>query len=543
MLRASAFLTCVCFVLPSLAKAVDLNLSMASSVGYDNNVFREKNDESGDVSFRFGPTARIHSIEDNLVYNLSYNPVYEKFVDFGDLDELSHFIFGGIEYQFNDRTSIVLTNRFSLTQSLNRGPLVAEKDLAGDEIQEVPDNEVRRDDVYLNRALVSVQHSFTPHTVGQFDVSYDYFDSDRRNTAKNNAIGAVGSLTHALGARDRIGAGASFDWHRFDAVTGQPESDNFTYYLFGSWAHDFGKDTELSVRVGPALIHAQQDAPGSDLVDLYFHEDVEVSGTLADAYDDLGLQVPETVYVNGMTTDSSEPVSPGDVLVPFVPAASPTGANCFQSQVQGQPVFRQANCTLNNLITDPATAGAIGNGPKVLLSSDAGDDSDTRIAVFAEVMLSHNWTPKLKTTASYTRSDSGVSSLGANTIADRVTLVNFWTPTQRWNLSVRGDWLQRESSNDVTNTFGAIEPGVVAGADVVQFTGSLLAESFDDSVDTEYWSVSGRAAYRVSRRGTVTLRVTYQNQDSKRASTSTNSSFENVLASLGFRYDFDPFHF
>jgi hypothetical protein len=183
MVRASAFLSCVCFVLPSLAKAVDLNLSMASSVGYDNNVFREKNDESGDVSFRFGPTARIHSVEHNLVYNLSYNPVYEKFVDYGDLDELSHFIYGGIEYQFNDRTSIVLTDRFSLTQSVNRGPLIAEQDLAGDEIQEVPDNEVRRDDVYLNRALLSVQHSFTPHTVGQFDVSYDYFDSDRRNTA------------------------------------------------------------------------------------------------------------------------------------------------------------------------------------------------------------------------------------------------------------------------------------------------------------------------------------------------------------------------
>jgi hypothetical protein len=358
-------------------------------------------------------------------------------------------------------------------------------------------------------------------------------------------------LTHALGARDRIGAGASFDWHRFDAVTGQPESDNFTYYLFGSWVHNFGKDTELSVRVGPALIHAEQDAPGSDLVDLYFHEDVKVSGTLADAYDDLGLQVPEVVYVDGVQVQDplTQMVSPGDVLVPFVPPAPPPDrpleANCFQSEVQGQPVFRQANCTLNNLITDPATAAAIDTAT-VLLSSDAGDDSDTRIAVFAEVLLSHNWTPKLKTTASYTRSDSGVSSLGANTIADRVTLVNYWTPAQRWNLSVRGDWLQRESSNDVTNTFGAIEPGLiggVGGADVVQFTGSLLTESFDDSVDTEYWSVSGRAAYRVSRRGTVTLRVTYQNQDSKRASTSTHSSFENVLAYLGFRYDFDPFHF
>ena len=72
---------------------------------------------------------------------------------------------------------------------------------------------------------------------------------------------------------------------------------------------------------------------------------------------------------------------------------------------------------------------------------------------------------------------------------------------------------------------------------------SLIAKKFDDSIDTEYWSVSGRAAYRVSRRGTVSLRVTYQHQDTNRAASTTNSTFENVLAIVGFRYDLDPFHF
>ena len=47
---------------------------------------------------------------------------------------------------------------------------------------------------------------------------------------------------------------------------------------------------------------------------------------------------------------------------------------------------------------------------------------------------------------------------------------------------------------------------------------------------------------RLTRRGTITLRLTYQDQDTKRATTSSNSSFQNFLAILGFRYDFDPFH-
>ena len=78
--------------------------------------------------------------------------------------------------------------------------------------------------------------------------------------------------------------------------------------------------------------------------------------------------------------------------------------------------------------------------------------------------------------------------------------------------------------------------------DVVESTG-LVASTFDDSVDTEYWRVSGRAAYRTSRRSTVTLRASYQHQDTHRGASRNNSSFENVLVILGFRYDLDPFHF
>jgi hypothetical protein len=55
--------------------------------------------------------------------------------------------------------------------------------------------------------------------------------------------------------------------------------------------------------------------------------------------------------------------------------------------------------------------------------------------------------------------------------------------------------------------------------------------------------VSGRIAYRTSRRSTVTLRASYHDQDTDRATTRTNSSFKNVLVFLGFRYDLDPFHF
>jgi hypothetical protein len=108
---------------------------------------------------------------------------------------------------------------------------------------------------------------------------------------------------------------------------------------------------------------------------------------------------------------------------------------------------------------------------------------------------------------------------------------------------VRGDWLQRKSANDITNTYL-----VIAGTDfgftndVITST-ALVTGTTNNSVDTEYWRVSGRAAYRTSRRSTVSLRASYQHQDTNRGTTRSNSSFENVIVILGFRYDLDPFHF
>jgi hypothetical protein len=113
-------------------------------------------------------------------------------------------------------------------------------------------------------------------------------------------------------------------------------------------------------------------------------------------------------------------------------------------------------------------------------------------------------------------------------------------------LRVRGDWLQRKSATDTSNTFVVIDtddPPVGGGVTGIVSSTGLVADTFDDSVDTEYWRVSGRAAYRTSRRSTVSLRASYQHQDTDRGSSRGNASFENVLVILGFRYDLDPFHF
>ena len=155
-----------------------------------------------------------------------------------------------------------------------------------------------------------------------------------------------------------------------------------------------------------------------------------------------------------------------------------------------------------------------------------GRTKDSSVTFFGEASLSHSWTSNLSSHLSYNRSDSSASSLGSSTVADRVSFLTDWSPSARWNLTLRGDWVQRKSANDITSA--SFSAGVTTS---------------DRAVDTTYYSASLRAAYRASRRVTVSARLTYQNQDDNSASRTASSDFGDFIGFVGFRYEFDPFHF
>jgi len=551
MLYVRASLILILVGIAGIAKAVDLDLSLTTTSGYDNNIFRTNKDTDDDVSFRFGPTARIRDETSKLSYNVSYNPVYEKFVTWTEADEWSHFANAALDYQLSDRTLLSLSENFRFAQSLNRGPLVAQTDASGNDIDFVPNTEVRRDDVYLNTASASVFHNFTAHTVGEFTVSHHFFDSERKNTSKNNSLSGFANVMHALTSRDQVGLGGGATWQRFDGVRGQPQTDTYIFRLTGSWIHNFGQDTELSLQGGPAVIYTDQKRGRTGTEDQYPHRLITSAKTVAQAYAAIGLSVPvDVMYLNDLTpVDSSDNLAVGSVLIP-------QSGTCEMSGVGGQTVFDRSNCSYNVIVKSDEAADYDGAAISAAVMSlmtplsyvgDSGGGSDTEVTAFGEISISHHWFSELSSRASYTRSESGATSLGSSTISDHAMFETIWNPTRRWDLKVRGDWLQRKSATNTSNTFVVIgEDFDVASAgphDPIVLSTGLVANTIDDSVDTEYWRVSGRAAYRTSRRSTITLRASYQHQDTHRASSRNNSTFENVLVILGFRYDLDPFHF
>jgi len=539
--RASLILILVGFA--GVANATDLDLSLTTTAGYDDNIFRTDKDTKDDASFRFGPTVRIRDETSKASYNVSYNPVYEKFASWTEADEWSHFAHGALDYQLSDRTLVSLSENFRFAQSLNRGPLTAQRDATGSDIGFVPNTEIRREDVYLNTASASVFHNFTAHTQGEFTVNHNFFDSDRKDASKNNVVSGFANVMHTLSARDQVGLGGGASWQRFDGVRGQPQTDTFIFRLTGSWIHNFGQDTELTLQGGPAVIYTDQENGRTGIVDQYPHQLVTSMKSIGNAYASLGLSVPsDATFADGTpVTDNSFEIGAGSVLIP-------EDGTCQMSGVGGQIVFDRSNCSYNVIVDSnvyPVDANDIATMKTLPLSyvSGNGGGSDTEVTAFGEVSISHHWFPELSSRASFIRSAAGATSLGSSTVSDHAMLETIWNPTRRLDLQVRGDWLRRKSPNDITNTYVVIGDTDFGFANNVVTSTDLVAATINNTVDTEYWRVSGRAAYRTSRRSTVTLRASYQHQDTDRGSSRSNSSFENVLVILGFRYDLDPFHF
>jgi hypothetical protein len=348
-----------------------------------------------------------------------------------------------------------------------------------------------------------------------------------------------------------VGLGGGTTWQRFEGVRGQPQTDTFIFRLTGSWIHNFGQDTELTVKAGPAVIYTDQDSANTGSELLYPNRMVMSQDggpkSVSAAYAALGMDFPNDVQdLDGNPLLADDEIGWGSVLIP-------EDEKCRTQMVGGETVFDRSACSFN-VVVDAAhddedirdLAVLIANAGRVNLNyvSGNGGGSDTRVTAFGEVSISHHWFPELSSSASYIRSDSGATSLGTSTILDRVTVKTTWTPTRRWDLQLRGDWLQRKSSTDISNAYLVIDRTDVGGFgyDIVTST-ALTTSTTNEAVDTEYWRVSGRIAYRTSRRSTVTLRASYHDQDTDRATTRTNSSFKNVLVFLGFRYDLDPFHF
>jgi hypothetical protein len=513
-------------LLPAAAGAVDLELSGEAVTGYDDNIFRTYGNETGDADFRFTPVFGLSSQDSKLGWRLRYQPTYEVFPQHTDADNLTHQIWGSIDYALDEKTAISLSEAYRHLEVLNY-PLDEGVD---DETLVAPEPDISREKIDINDGSFDLTHAFSPKWTGYTSASYRLFYTSRTNSNNSKSFAGSQSFQYALNASNDLGLGGSVTVQMFDALEYQPASNSFFYNLFGSWERRFGEGTTLTIQAGPALVHTDQDDAGASLVEPFPH--VVVGGP--------GMSVG-TLRQEYPTLDTSgfndvDPVPAGSVIVP-----DPEECN-------NNYVIMADHCVLRDiLLNDPDVADedadTVRDAPLIplnVINSNAGA-SGYKFTIFAEAKLTQRWTPTLLSSLEYSRRDATASAQGSGTVQDLVSFVTAWQPTERWDLSLRGTYLRRNSPSKVSQ----ILPGVVpwdGSAPYVTLSGDALYLDTSNVVDTERWSVYGRIARRVTRRTTMTLRLSYSDQQTKRSDRNPDN-FHDFMALVGVRYDFDPIRF
>jgi hypothetical protein len=140
-------------------------------------------------------------------------------------------------------------------------------------------------------------------------------------------------------------------------------------------------------------------------------------------------------------------------------------------------------------------------------------------------------------------------------VADTVTLSTNWRPWERWEFSLRGDWIDRESVFDSEQTFDQVYPltgvdlggapvgialaGVCSPGTLCAAGSSFNADSRSD-IDTVRWSVAGRITHLLFRSTRLYGLVRYDDQESESGTLGRTTDFENLSVIFGVAHSFEP---
>jgi hypothetical protein len=198
---------------------------------------------------------------------------------------------------------------------------------------------------------------------------------------------------------------------------------------------------------------------------------------------------------------------------------------------------------------------AIANTVVPITNANPAGDSGSNLTIFAQATLVKNWTPTLESALNYTRSEANASGLGSTVVADTVTLSTNWRPWERWEFSLRGDWIDRESVFDSEQTFDQVYPltGVDLGGAPVGIAlagvcspgtmctaGSSFNSDSRSNIDTVRWSVAGRITHRLFRSTRLYGLVRYDDQESESGTLGRTTDFENLSVIFGVAHSFEP---
>ena len=93
-------------MIPGTGWGADMQLGLAGSAEYDNNIYRSEAAKKDDLVFRINPKVKFIEDEGKFHWDLSYRMPWEKAIQTDRIDGLRHLLDADASYQVNGRTRI-----------------------------------------------------------------------------------------------------------------------------------------------------------------------------------------------------------------------------------------------------------------------------------------------------------------------------------------------------------------------------------------------------------------------------------------------------
>ena len=491
-------------VLPGTGWGADLQLGLAGSAEYDNNVLRTNANKKDDVVFHIIPKVSFIEDEGKFHWNLRYRMPWETAVDAKRVQGLRHLLSADARHYVSQRTQVYFNDGFIYSEAVSS---VSGLDEAG-----APSVGTFRTPVTRNNATLGVQHSFTPRLMGNLAFTNRLFESDVPRRSDNMIYVGNTNLNYALSSRHRLGGGAAATYQDLEASNDGsiPPSQAFFLNMYGTWTWTIDETMSFELTGGPAFVKNNQDAPAPVLERL---------------------------------------------VVPYAESGGSVFAFPLDScgEVNGLPVLEL--CREYSEVLDEGDASAITAAGSQTVTFQEGlpgggrpsSQSATNWTFFGEAALNKRWSPRLRSTLMYRRTEDTASGSGSATL-DLVSLTTNWRISELWDAGLRADFTQRESTAPSYQTYTVVRASAID---------SLLAETIPESdpsatgltstkvqrsLDTNRWGVSARMSRRITKHIRASLRYTYNEQTSASDTAGRSSDFSNHLVTLGVQYDLDRWH-
>ncbi len=490
--------------LPGLAHAAgEFVFGADAMTTYDDNIFNTSRKEQDDVSFLFGPHLEFRSDPGDLNYSISYDPMFEAFVDTDGIDGWRHRAQGRLDYRPNARTAVYATESFSIM------PYVLEGFDSSNSSMYVNNAalDATREDVKRNYFDVGVEHFLTPRLRFNLDVRTGLLDGQSGSDviADQQSYTIEAALTRAMTKRDKLSLGVQIGLQDFEGIREQQNSDAQTYYLYGGWEHQWSRDLALSVRVGPS----------------YMKNNARPENTLP-------------TYGITENEDGSFSVR--------------TTTGCKPGAVPGTYDGVQGCGKVNVLKSDPnyaAVKSVYGSrtGPAGADPSHSVDDST--LSFFAEVEFIKRW-ERSSLGFHYLRSttSSNLAGFESSTIQDMIELQGRHQFMKNLNGVLTLTWNQYESA---TNLALPIAVGVDSALGTIPNAYMVSDIGYSDTkrrIDVETYRAALSLRYQLDRRSTILFGTSYLYRASESsfeaASTDKQLRSDVFRVWLGYSFRFEP---